>query len=208
VQAADFANDCPGELVPTDHAALAFVPAPAPRQLALQPQDVRALGAAERALGQLTGTLRASGRHVSPHLVSRPLMRREAIASSRIEGTVTTPEQLVLFEVESGDAAPTGGPASENQEVLNYLRALNHGFARLRELPVCLRLIQEIHGILMEGVRGNEERPGEFRSVQNFIGATRNIHDARYVPPPVAAMKRCLEDLEHFRVSGRAGLAR
>jgi len=183
----------------------AFVPAPAPRRLDLDPATIRALGAAERSLGQLTGTLRAAGRQVNPHLISAPLMRREAISSSRIEGTIATPEQLVLLEVDAaeehahaGRDASTTAAGSDTQEVLNYIHALNHGFARLPELPVCQRLIREMHEILMRGVRGDAERPGEFRDVQNFIGSSRDIREARFVPPPVSELARCLSELETF----------
>lgn len=190
--------------------AWAFVPEPAPRRLKLDPATIRALGAAERALGQLTGTLRAAGRQVNPHLISAPLMRREAISSSRIEGTVATPEQLVLLEVDAAEEhvvargdAPTPGittssAGSDTQEVLNYIHALNHGFARLAEIPVCQRLIREMHEILMRGVRGDAERPGELRDVQNFIGSSRDIREARFVPPPVTELARCLGELEAF----------
>ncbi len=174
---------------------MAFVPDPAPEQLDLDAAVVRSLADAERGLGQLTGVLRGMGTQLHAHLLSRPLLRQEAIASSRIEGTVTTPEQLVLLEVEAAEAT-TPEPASQTREVLNYMNALDHGFARLGELPVCVRLIRELHATLMRGVRGDEERPGEIRTVQNFIGATRNIHEARFVPPPPDVLDSCLLALE------------
>ena len=155
------------------------------------------LGRAERALGHLTGTLRAAGKQVSKDLIITPLLRREAISSSRIEGTNTTPEQLVLLELEARDTEPSRD-LSDTQEVLNYLTALNHGFDRLREIPVCLRLLQELHEVLMRNVRGDAERPGEFRTVQNFIGSSQDIRQARFVPPPVPDMRRCLEELEKY----------
>lgn len=197
MQTADFAENFPGNLVPTERGALAFVPAPAPNQIELEPTTVALLARAERALGHLTGTLRAAGKQINPHLISAPLLRREAISSSKIEGTNTTPEQLVLLELE----APATGPSksiSETQEVLNYITALNHGFERLREIPVCLRLLQELHEILMRGVRGDAERPGEFRSIKNFIGSSQDIRQARFVPPPALEMRRCLEELEVY----------
>lgn len=193
MQPQDFTGKSPGLLVPTERQALAFVPDPVPERLDLDGPTIRLLTSAESGLGQLKGTLRALGAQVSPHLVSRPLARQEAIASSRIEGTVTTPEQLVLLEVEP----PTqDSSVSETQEVLNYMLALDHGFRRLEALPVSLRLIKEVHAILMRGVRGDEERPGEVRTIQNFIGSSRDIREARFVPPPVAALADCLRDLE------------
>lgn len=186
--------------------AWAFVPSPAPRQLDLDPPTIRALAAAERALGQLTGTLRAAGRQVNPHLISAPLLRREAISSSRIEGTIATPEQLLLLEVEAqietAQRSTELADATQTQEVLNYIHALNHGFARLSEIPVCQRLIRELHEILMRGVRGDAERPGELRDVQNFIGSSRDIREARFVPPPVSELQRCLNELEEFLHEG------
>jgi Fic family protein len=175
------------------------VPHPAPANLPLDSATIRALASAERALGQLTGTLRAAGRQVNPQLVSTPLQRREALASSRIEGTHATPEQLVLLELES-DKSGTASVGSDTREVLNYVRALTYGARRLRELPMCLRFIKELHAILMDGVRG-DERPGEFRNVQNFIGASLDIREARFVPPPVSEMTRCLEELEQYMSS-------
>lgn len=183
--------------MPTERGALAFVPAPAPDGIDLEPATVALLARAERALGHLTGTIRAAGKQVNPHLITAPLLRREAISSSKIEGTNTTPEQLVLLELEQPSTSPSGN-VSETQEVLNYITALNHGFRRLQEIPVCLRLLQELHEILMRGVRGDAERPGEFRNVQNFIGASQDIRQARFVPPPVAEMRRCLEELEVY----------
>jgi Fic family protein len=195
VQASDFTAKAPGKLVPTERGAVAFAPQPAPQALDLDAGALPALITAERELGKLTGLLRGMGTDLNVHLLSRPFLRREAIASSRIEGTVTTPEQLVLLEVEGGDAAASG-PASETREVLNYMEALEHGFVRLKDLPVCVRFIKELHAILMRGVRGDEERPGEIRTVQNFIGSTRDIREARFVPPPPSALDGCLSDLE------------
>lgn len=183
--------------MPTERGALAYVPKPAPARLPLSAPTIALLGRAERALGHLTGTLRAAGKQVSTDLVITPLLRREAISSSRIEGTNTTPEQLVLLELEPRDAEPPAA-SGDTQEVLNYLSALNHGFDRLLEIPVCLRLLQELHAMLMRNVRGNAERPGEFRTVQNFIGSSHDIRQARFVPPPVAEMRRCLDELEKY----------
>lgn len=182
--------------MPTEGGALAFIPDPAPASVPLDASTVTLLARAERSLGHLTGTLRAAGRHVSPLLVSAALQRREAISSSRIEGTNTTPEQLVLLEL---DPAQSGaGDDPDTREVLNYLTALQHGFKQLEHIPVCLRLLKELRALLMTGVRGDGERPGEFRDVQNFIGAARDIRQARFVPPPVAEMRRCLDELEAY----------
>lgn len=195
MQSSDFTAECPGRLVPTDREALAFVPAPPPGRFDLDARTITLLTQAERRLGQLTGIMRAA--RVNAHLFARPLMRREAISSSRIEGTITTPEQLLLLEAEEDDEAPTSG-ASQTQEVLNYVRALHKGLALLDRLPVCVRLIQELHATLMDGVRGADETPGELRTIQNFIGTSRDIHQARFVPPPASELRACLDTLEHY----------
>jgi Fic family protein len=122
-------------------------------------------------------------------------MRQEAVLSSRIEGTRADLEQLLLFEV-----SPTEEPEQPDVlEVANYVAALELGFARLEALPVSLRLIRELHARLMAGVRGQERRPGEFRHVQNMIGAPGDTEaTARYVPPPVQEMHEALHQLERF----------
>lgn len=180
----------PGRLTPTIEGALAFVPAPLRGDLVLGSRTASLVGEAEYALGRVTG---ATGRLLNPYLVGSALLKREAILSSRIEGTVTTAEELVVVE--------SGGPQtrSETREVLNYVRAVRHGVERLESIPVSLRLIREIHGILMEGVRGSEERPGELRSIQNFIGRPRSsVHEARFVPPPPGEVEGAMGDLEKF----------
>jgi Fic family protein len=135
---------------------------------------------------------------MNPHLISAPLLRREAISSSRIEGTIATPEQLALLEIEPDEKSAPEAEASQTQEVLNYMRALNHGFQRLAEIPVCLRLFCELHEVLMRGVRGDTAHPGKFRTIQNFIGSSTDIREARFVPPPVPEMQRCLQELEQY----------
>ena len=193
MRASDFAGKAPGRLVPTNDGAQAFVPDPLPNSIDLGHSTVRLLADAENALGRLVGT---TGRLVNPYLVGSPLLHREAILSSRMEGTITTPEQLVLLEV-SGTPQK---PADHNtQEVLNYVRAMHHGISRLKDLPVCLRLFRELHCELVHGVRGQRERPGEFRDRQNWIGNSGEpIHVARFVPPPVPEMLAALDDLEKY----------
>jgi Fic family protein len=126
VQPTDFTKDCPGRLVEIPGDGWAFVPHPAPRRIDLDAATLRALATAERALGQLTGTLRAAGRHVNPHLISAPLLRREAISSSRIEGTIATPEDLVLLEVEAVEDPSTSiGVAGDVMQVTPAAAAAN-----------------------------------------------------------------------------------
>jgi Fic family protein len=122
------------------------------------------------------------------HLLIGPFLQREAIISSRIEGTVVTEEELALFAADSPGRTVT----PDVKEVANYVAAMEYGLQRLSTLPV-LRLIRELHERLMTGVRGGERRPGEFRQRQNFIGRDGQIiRDARFVPPPVSEMEVAL----------------
>jgi Fic family protein len=191
---ARFTASSPGHLVPTFGGVLAFVPAPLPRTLDLDLATVRLLSTAERRLGALGG---ATGRLLNPWLLAAPFLRQEAILSSRIEGTITTPEQLALLEVvgaTSGEAAPE----ADTQEVANFVRATEHALRELDRLPVSVRLLRDTHRILMTGVRGNRERPGELRDAQNFIGAESDIRRARFVPPPHTELPALLDDFERY----------
>jgi Fic family protein len=192
MQPTEFKEDMPGRLIRIPEGTWAFVPAPIPRDLQLDIETTKLLEDATLTLGTLGGIGR---RLPNPHLLIGPFLRREAVLSSRIEGTIASLQQLVLFE-----AAPSEKPeAPDAQEVLNYVHATQHGLKRLKELPVCLRLIRELHKELLSGVRGQEWRPGEFRDGQNYIGKRdRPISEARFVPPPVSEMTLALDDLEKF----------
>lgn len=193
---ARFTPASPGRLVPTFGGAQAFVPAPLPRTLDLDLATVRLLSVAERRLGALGG---ATGRLVNPWLLAAPFLRQEAILSSRIEGTVTTPEQLVLLEVADAAAgAPDGREGDDTREVANFVRATEHALRELDRLPVSVRLLRDTHRILMTGVRGDRERPGELRDAQNFIGADTDIRRARFVPPPHTELPNLLDDFERY----------
>jgi Fic family protein len=145
------------------------------------------------ALGELSGI----GRAVSnPFLLIRPFMRREAVASSKIEGTVTTLTELLLFEVEQNSSRNT----ADTREVMNYVRALETSLTRLDELPVCVRMIKDAHKILLRSVskqRGASIVPGEFRKDQNWIGA-RTLANARFVPPPPQEVEPAMSELEKY----------
>ena len=168
---------------------MAFVPDPMPVELALGQEEIRLLSNADYALGRLAGS---AGRLVNPYLIGQPLLRREAILSSRIEGTFTTPEQLVLLEAGVAPAQDARA-AADTREVLNYVRAMERGLELLKTIPVSLRLLRDIHGVLLDGVRGGDDRPGEFRTVQNYIGPRHApIGEARFVPPPVTEMHEAL----------------
>ena len=121
-------------------------------------------------------------------------VRKEAVLSSMIEGTRSSISDLLLFEL---DQAP-GVPLDDVQEVSNYVAALNHGLSRLAEgFPLCLRLIKEIHSILLSKGRGSHQSPGEFRRSQNWIGGTRP-GNAAFVPPPPGKVLECMGKFERY----------
>lgn len=173
----------------------AFVPPPLPPRLALARPVVGRLSAADRALGLLDGVGRTLP---NPLLLITPFIRREAVLSSRIEGTQATFSDLVLFEV----ASPTTSPGTGDvREVFNYARALEYALASDRPLPLSLRLLRQLHRILMTGVRGAEhsKTPGEFRRSQNWIGPQGCLlAEATYVPPPEEEMKHALYEFERY----------
>lgn len=189
----EFAPNAPGRLVRALEGHWTFEPDPLPRSLPFDTALVRHLSAADQALGLLAGV----GRMLpNPHLLMRPFLRREAVLSSRIEGTITRLDQLFLFEAQPEElTAP-----SDVGEVVNYVHALEYGLQRLAAgMPLCLRLIREVHERLMEGVRGGEKRPGQFRKCGVMI---RRPHqppeEARFVPPMHTALEPMLQDFEQF----------
>lgn len=176
----------------------AFMPHPLPPDLKLDPVLVRFLSEADRAIGELAGLGRTMP---NPHLLIRPLLRREAVLSSRIEGTQADLSALYSYEARQL-ALPGLQPRSSDadvREVYNYVRALEYGLERLKTLPVSLRLIRELHERLMEGVRGREATPGEFRKSQNWIGPPGcTLNEALFVPPPVQEMCQALDEFERY----------
>ena len=189
----EFHDSPSGKVVRTPSGYWAFVPNPLTSSLRWRPDIVSALSDADRALGELVGL----GRSVpNPHLLIRPFMRREAVLSSRIEGT-----QASLSDLYGYEAAQLAffQPPEDVREVHNYVRALECGLERLRTLPVSLRLIREIHARLLTGVRGEHQTPGEFRRSQNWVGTPGcTLDDATYVPPPPDEMRNSLDAFERF----------
>lgn len=172
--------------------AEAFVPPPLPPEPPVRMGKLyRLLEEASRAIGRLDG--------VTSILPDTPLflymyIRKEALLSSQIEGTQSSLSDLLLFEAEE---AP-GVPLDDVQEVSNYVAAMNHGLARIREgFPISLRLMREIHEILLATGRGSAKQPGEFRRSQNWIGGTRP-GNAVFVPPPPEQVPDLMSDLERF----------
>jgi Fic family protein len=172
----------------------AFIPAPLPPDppLALSGPLQEALSAADYALGRLDGAVLTLP---NPDLFVFMYVRKEAVLSSQIEGTQSSLQNLLAAEAQLFDPETP----KDVQEVVNYVRALNHGLARLAELPVSVRLIREIHAVLMEGVRGGRLTPGELRTSQNWIGpAGATLSTAAFVPPPPHEVPQALSDLEKF----------
>jgi Fic family protein len=147
------------------------------------------LSKADRALGRLDGTASVLP---NPDLFLAMYVRKEAVLSSQIEGT-----QASLIDVLDYEA--TGEMIKDVDEIVNCVRAMNKGLERLKELPLSLRLIKEIHEELLQGVRGEHRSPGEFRRTQNWVGPQGStIHDALFIPPPPQEVLRLMGDLETF----------
>lgn len=189
---ADFAPPQRPHFVRAEGGYFAFVPPPLPPDVGFTLDLVRQLSSADRAIGLLAG----AGRTVpNPHLLSRSLLRREAVLSSRIEGTQASLSELVLFEAEPRRARDD----HDVREVFNYVSAVTHVLDPARRLPLSLPLLREAHGILLTGVRGGYAKPGEFRRTQNWIGTPGcTLSDATFVPPPPERMWDCLDPLEKY----------
>lgn len=170
----------------------AYVPEPLPPRIVWNEGLAAALSAADRAVGRLAG----EGRRLpNPHLLIRPFIRREAVLSSRIEGTQATLGELLAAEA----GAAVERSSADLREVGNYVVALEYGVERMRTLPLSLRLVRELHEKLMRGVRGDSATPGEFRRSQNWIGpAGCTLADAMFVPPPPDRLMECLGAWETF----------
>ena len=172
----------------------AFMPRPLPPEPPLRYDDelLDLLSKADRSLGRLDGS---TGILPDPDLFVLMYVRKEAVLSSQIEGTQASLLDMLEYEANQADQVDPR-PAAE---VSNYVDAMNYGLSRLRDLPVSMRLIREIHQHLMTGVRGGERNPGEFRRTQNWIGATgATLANAVYVPPPATELASLLSDLERF----------
>lgn len=180
----------PGRYIPLSEGGKAFVPAPLPPKLDWSPEILAAATEASHVLGRLSG--HGAGLQ-NPHLLIRPFIRREAVLSSRIEGTQATISEL--FADEAG--APVERAPNDVKEVRNYVVALEKGVKRLADIPLSLRLVRELHRTLMTGVRGDSADPGEFRRIQNWIGG-RTAATARFVPPPPNELPACLDAWEKY----------
>jgi cell filamentation protein, protein adenylyltransferase len=172
------------------HGYIAYFPRPIPRELPISSDNLLRVADAEAALGRLAG----AGRLLrDPHLLVRPYLRREAVASTRIEGTQAS--LVDIFDAEASEQAP----GADVEEVVNYVRAMEIGLDRLETLPLSMRLIREMHAVILAGVRGRDRQPGELRTTQNWPGATdATLETAAFVPPPPGELSNLMTDLERF----------
>lgn len=181
-----------GRWITTLEGYRAFHPNPLPPPLNWTPALATALADASMLVGRLAG----EGRRLpNPHVLIRPFIRREAVLSSRIEGTQATLGELLAAEA----GALVDRSPDDLREVGNYVTALEHGLKRLESLPLSLRLVRELHENLMTGVRGGHATPGEFRRSQNWIGRPgETLAQAKYVPPPPDVLGEHLSAWEKF----------
>lgn len=174
----------------------AFIPAPLPPDppVVLDGPLHALLSRADQAVGRLDGVIQTVP---NPDFFVYMYVRREAVLSSQIEGTQSTLEDLLAVEL---DPRPAWRDLPRDvDEVVRYVHAMNYGLARLSDLPLSLRLITEIHGELLTGVRGSHRLPGEFRRSQNWIGPENaTLEEATFVPPPIYEMKQSLDNFERF----------
>jgi len=168
----------------------AFVPRGLPPEWEFPVELWPLLAEAREALGTLNGIGQILN---NPDLLLKPLQNREAIASSSIEGTYVTPEQLLLYRLDPREPSSATDQRAEWQEVFAYGSTLEFGCAQLQTIPICNRLIRGMHEVLMRGVRGRNSTPGEFRKMHVQIGSS-----GRYVPPLPDEAQRLMHDLEQF----------
>jgi Fic family protein len=195
VQLFSISSESPGRLADIGGGFHAFVPDPLSRDLQMD-EETRGLATqATYAVGKLAGLVEALP---GAQLLVEPFLRREALLSSRIEGTIATMQQLLLFETEP----PTEPSPSSEQEVANYVFAMHYGLEYLRDSSFSLWLVRELHQILLRNARSHDRTPGKFRTKQNAIGQQgRSLDHARFIPPPPYELDGLLRDFEVY-VSG------
>jgi Fic family protein len=179
-----------GKMIQCSGGYKAYIPDPLPPKLEWDLSLIKALSDADSLLGRFEGE---GSKLPNPHILIRPFVAREAVLSSRIEGTQASLEDVL--------AAQAGAEVKVNdlQEVTNYITALEYGLERIKTLPLSLRLLKELHEKLMTGVRGHHATPGEFRRSQNWIGvAGCTLQTATYIPPSPEYLMQCLGEFENF----------
>ncbi len=189
-----FQNSTAGRVMKAVGGHRAFVPSPLPPEFSWTPALVNALSEADRAVGYLGGLGKILP---SPYVLIRPLQRQEAVLSSRIEGTQASLSDLYAYE---GARALSKDLPDDVKEVHNYVKALEYGLQQVQtDTSISLRLVRELHAILMKDVRGTWQKPGKFRSTQNWIGpAGCRLEEATFVPPPPEHLRASLDNWEAF----------
>lgn len=188
-----FVTDSAGNVRKAATGYWTFIPRPLPPKIEYSAELALLLSQADAALSELSGL----GRYLpNPDLLIAPYVKREAVASSRIEGTLADLSDLLIDEIEPKRTPP----GSDVLEVRNYIAALNRGLHQLNKLPLAGRLVCDLHQVLMKGVRGQDRTPGEFRRTPNWIGPPGStLMTATYVPPPPdPEMHECLKHWEVF----------
>lgn len=172
----------------------AFIPSPLPPDPQIEySSDLRSLlSMADRELARLDGITTVLP---NPELFIAMYVKKEALLSSQIEGTQASLAGILEFEA----AMTPREDVNEIKDVINYIKALNHGMRRLDELSLSVELLRELHRTLIEGTRGARKIPGEFRGIQNYIGTPGvTMRDATFVPPPPDKVAPAMEELERF----------
>jgi Fic family protein len=193
MQPDDFSAKQRQHLTKTTSGSWAFIPPKLPPQIEYGPIAFN-LAAATGAIGELKGATR---RLPNPYMLVMPLIRKEALTSSAIEGTITTINNMLLEQI-----APREGGDDNAREAFNYVRALRGAEDDLKKLPISHRVIKQAHKTLLSSLsptRGAGKRPGEYKSDQNAIGKQGDDENtARYVPPPPNETAVCMDELERF----------
>ena len=187
-------NDRAGRFVTQSAGYKAFIPNPLPPDPPLvYDEELQALlSQADRAVARLDGIATVLP---NPDLFMGMYVKKEALLSSQIEGTQASLEGVLEFEADLTPLRDMEGVL----EVVNYIKAMNHGIQRLKEFPMSLKLIREVHKLLIEGARGTHRTPGEFRRSQNWIGPPgATLNEAAFIPPPPSLITQGMGDLENF----------
>jgi Fic family protein len=190
----DFTIRSPGRIVKIGPDLVAYCPQPLPPEWSPPPHLAELTERASIALGELRGLLQSLP---NPDILRHAFVRREAVLSSEIEGTHTQLPELLIYEASDADESASVD-TEDAREVHNFVVAFDYAVGELDRLPICSRLLRETHGRLMAGIGGDGVCAGELRRVQNFIGASRSIHEARFVPPPPDRIDELIKDLEDF----------
>lgn len=180
-----------GDCTPIEGGLWGFVPSGPPWELHLTSRLVSLLGEASRALGALAATAEVLS---GARLLTVPAIRIEAVSSSRIEGTRTSLEELLVAERDPVAAEPTG----DAREVVNYVQAMDWGLGNVDREGITPQFIQALHGVLMRSVRGAVRSPGQFRDVQVYITSGPGIENLRYIPPPPSEVRRLMGTFARF----------